>query len=98
MRFFNKKMDEEQTLNEKMDVSDVIDKPKKIYDIVREYHSKKKFLESKDVLTQFLEKEPNSHVGNLYMGLTYLHLRETENAKKYFSHCYELRSIDLSCS
>ena len=83
-------MDEEQTLNEKMDVSDVIDKPKKIYDIVREYHSKKKFLESKDVLIQFLEKEPDSHVGNLYMGLTYLHLRETENAKKYFSHCYEL--------
>ena len=83
-------MDEEQTLNEKMDVSDVIDKPKKIYDIVRECHSKKKFLESKDVLTQFLEKEPNSHVGNLYMGLTYLHLREIENAKKYFFRCYEL--------
>ena len=91
-------------IEETIDISDIIDKPKKIYELVRECHSKKEFLKSRDILNKFLEKDSDSHVGNLYMGLTYLHLRDIEKAKKYFSHCsklspdnYLVHDLDMLC-
>ena len=60
---------EEEIKEENMDnidISNMIDEPKKVYALVRQFHSKKEFLKSKEVLIKFLEKEPVGKLMRMY--------------------------------